>query len=317
MKCSSYIPEHVSECLQLAMLLEVSAYPKPGNVHRTADFSDTRYEHFLASAVVVGRFFRKAAERGVLIGLGELEPKKVELGKIIKDAVEKVSSWISGGNTILGTIILLSPLAVAAGTNLIKEEKFHIESLRQNLRLVVEATTPVDAVNLYEAVQLARPGGLGKVPELDVNDPSSKKEILERRISLFEIFRIASKYDSVAAEWINNYHITFDVGYPYFVKELKHTKDFNTATVHVYLKILSEVQDTLIARKLGKDKAEQVSLEAKNILELGGLGTLQGRERLIEFDCRLRKSGNKFNPGTTADLVSAVLAVSILDGHRP
>ena len=44
------VADHVSRCLQLAILLEVSAYPKPGNVHRTADFQETDYEHFLASA---------------------------------------------------------------------------------------------------------------------------------------------------------------------------------------------------------------------------------------------------------------------------
>jgi triphosphoribosyl-dephospho-CoA synthetase len=63
----SNIPLHVSKCLQLALLLEVSAYPKPGNVHRNADFNDTRYEHFLASAVAVAPYFELSAKKGVLI----------------------------------------------------------------------------------------------------------------------------------------------------------------------------------------------------------------------------------------------------------
>ena len=33
-------------CAQLAAALEVSGWPKPGNVHRTADFTDTRFEHY-------------------------------------------------------------------------------------------------------------------------------------------------------------------------------------------------------------------------------------------------------------------------------
>jgi len=317
MECLPDVGEYVSECLQLAMLLEVSAYPKPGNVHRTADFGDTRYEHFLSSAVVVGGFFRKAAERGVLIGLGKLNPDRAEVGEIIRKAVGKISSWINSGNTVLGTLILLAPLAVAAGANLVKGKKISVKQLRQNLRLVVETTTPIDAINLYEAIQLAKPGGLGKAPELDVNDPYSKEKILKCKISLFEVFRIASSYDSIAAEWTNDYPITFDMGYPYFIKELKHARDFNTATVHVFLKILSEVPDTLIARKAGKEIAEKISLEAKEILSLGGLTTIEGRKRLFTFDDKLRKAGNMLNPGTTADLVSAVLAVGILEGYRP
>ncbi|WP_455363487.1 triphosphoribosyl-dephospho-CoA synthase, partial [[Eubacterium] cellulosolvens] len=39
--------DEIAAALQLAVLLEVSAYPKPGNVHRTRDFELTRFEHFL------------------------------------------------------------------------------------------------------------------------------------------------------------------------------------------------------------------------------------------------------------------------------
>jgi len=314
---ANHVAQHVSECLQLAMLLEVSAYPKPGNVHRTADFSDTRYEHFLASAVAVGEFFRKAALRGLLVGQGKLKLSEVGLGRIIRDAVAKVSSRVKGGNTVLGTIILLSPLAAAAGMTLYKNKGIHVQALRRNVQQIVESTTSLDAVSLYEAIEKAKPGGLGTAPELDVNCPSSKTEILKRGISLFEVFRIAASYDSIAAEWTRGYTITFDLGYPYFVSELRRTGDFNIATVHTYLKILSRVPDTLIARKVGKAKAEEVSREAEKVLELGGLTTAEGKRRLMELDEELRKSGNRLNPGTTADMVSSVLAVGVLNGYTP
>lgn len=317
MRVAEGIAEHVSECLQLAMLLEVSAYPKPGNVHRTADFSDTRYEHFLASAVVVGEFFREAALRGVLVGQGKLKLSEAGVGEIIRDSVTKVSSRVNSSNTVLGSVILLSPLAVAAGITLHAGKALSVEDLRRNVRRVVESTTPVDAVNLYEAVEKANPGGLGKAPELDVKNPSSKMEILQRGISLYEIFKIAADYDSIAAEWTKGYPVTFSLGYPYFVSEFKRTNNFNIATVHTYLKILSEIPDTLIARKIGRARAVEVSGKARRILELGGLKTAEGRRRLTEFDKELRKSGNRLNPGTTADLVSSVLAVAVLKGYKP
>jgi len=94
------IPEYVSGCLQLAVLLEVSAYPKPGNVHRTADFEGTRYEHFLASAIAVGPHFKHAAKQGVLVHDGKIGLGGVRIGKMIKEAVLDVSSWQHGGNTI-------------------------------------------------------------------------------------------------------------------------------------------------------------------------------------------------------------------------
>jgi triphosphoribosyl-dephospho-CoA synthase len=91
----------------------------------------------------------------------------------------------------------------------------------------------------------------------------------------------------------------------------------NTAVVHTFLKILSEHPDTFIARKVGVEKAREVSLDAKKVLELGGLATAEGRKSIQEFDRKLRESGNRLNPGTTADLTAAALALCTLSGYRP
>lgn len=315
-KMSKDIPEYVSRCLQLAVLLEVSAYPKPGNVHRTADFEGTRYEHFLASAIVLRPYFKHAAKQGVLVHNGKIGFDSVEVGKIIKDAVVDVSSWQHGGNTILGSIILLVPIAVAAGLTLVSGE-FSISKLGRNIKSVIESTTPEDAVNVYEAISIAQPGGLGKAPKLDVTDAASTKKILKDKVSLYEVFKISAPWDSISSEWVNNYPITFNIGYPFFIQQLEETNDINTATVHTFLKILSEIPDTLIARKVGMPKAKEVSAQAKTVLEEGGLSTAKGRNILLKFDKKLRASAHQLNPGTTADITSAVLALAILKGYRP
>jgi len=310
------IPNYVSACLQLALLLEVSAYPKPGNVHRNADFSDTRYEHFLASTVAVSPYFRLAAERGVLISTGRLSRSQARIGQIIRDSAKNMQRWQRGGNTLLGAVILLSPIAVAAGTVLSKG-KFSLQELREEIGKIVVSTTAEDAVNIYEAIEIAQPGGLGRAPDLDVSNPKSKERILKENISLYKVFKIASEYDSICSEWVNNYPITFEIGYPYFKKQIEKTNDINLATVNTFLKILAEVPDTLIARKAGMEKATEVSTEAKRIFELGGLETEVGKKEIINFDRKLRTASNSLNPGTTADIVSAVLALNILEGYRP
>ena len=315
-RSSAEIAEHVSRCLELAILLEVSAYPKPGNVHRTADFRETRYEHFLASAVVVAPRFKHAAERGIQVSTGKIGPVDVGIGKVIKEAVKSVSLWQRGGNTLLGSIVLLSPVAVAAGMVLAKE-KFSISKLRENVKVVIESSTPMDAIDVYDAILIAKPGGLGKAPKLDVTDPASKQKILDDQVTLFEVFKIASEYDSIASEWVNNYPVTFDLGYPYFIQQLEETKDVNATTVHTFLKILSKVPDTFIARKVGLTKAKLVSAEARQVLEKGGLTTQSGRKMLLEFDKKLRDPAHELSPGTTADITEAVLAISILKGYRP
>jgi len=264
----------------------------------------------------VAPHFKHAAEQGIQVSEGKIGPAHVGIGKVIKEAVKSMSLWQHGGNTLLGSIILLSPLAVAAGIVLAKE-KFSPSRIRENVRLIVESSTPVDAVNVYDAILIAKPSGLGEAPKLDVTDPASKQKILNDQVTLFEVFKIASEYDSIASEWVNNYPVTFDLGYPYFTQHLKETKDVNTATVHTFLKILSEVPDTLISRKVGLAKAKEISAEAGQVLEKGGLTTQSGRNMLWEFDKKLRDPAHELSPGTTADITEAVLAISILNGYRP
>src|SRR4030065_2466579 len=92
--------DYISRCLELAILYEVSGYPKPGNVHRTADFPKTTFEHYLASAVAIAPSFRWAAEQGIRVSEGEIDPSEVGIGSVIKDAVDRMLRSQNGGNTL-------------------------------------------------------------------------------------------------------------------------------------------------------------------------------------------------------------------------
>ena len=305
---------HISRCLELAILLEASAH-KPGNVSVVTSFENTRYEHFLASAVAAAACFERAAGQGILISEGKIQLAEVGVGRLIKECVADIDAWQHGGNTLLGTVILLVPMAIAAGM-VPSESTFEIPTLRKNLRHVVVSTTPEDAINLYEAIRIANPSGLGKAPKLDVNDPNATNTILNDKISLYDVFKIAEKYDSICSEWVNNYRITFDLAYPSLTEQIQNAKDLNTAIIHTFLKVLVAHPDTFIARKVGFEKSREVSLMAKEILDLG-LETSRGQESLDRFDQGLRESSNLLNPGTTADIIAAALALLILGGYRP
>jgi triphosphoribosyl-dephospho-CoA synthase len=308
--------KHIAKCLELAILLEVSAN-KPGNVNFSVGFHGTRVEHFLASAVAARPSFEKAAERGVAVSEGRLGVGNVGMGKIMKECASDISVWQKGGNTLLGTVMLFVPLAVAAGmTRTDRNFVFDFRVLRENLRLVVESTTPKDAVNLYEAIDIAKPSGLGEAPNLDVSNPASKSRILQDKVSLYEVFKLAAGYDDICSEWVNNYPITFDLAYPYIKEQLK-SRDLNTAIIHTFLNILSKHPDTFIARKAGVEKAREISFDAFKMLEKGGLETPEGKIAILEFDKRLRESGSRHNPGTTADITAATLALCVLGGYRP
>ncbi|WP_269848804.1 triphosphoribosyl-dephospho-CoA synthase [Methanosarcina horonobensis] len=86
----SFTPSMIARCAQLAMLLEVSASPKPGNVDREHNYPDTCFEHFVASSVSVYPVLELAAKSTERIGL------------LLRSAVYESSTWQQGGNTHFG-----------------------------------------------------------------------------------------------------------------------------------------------------------------------------------------------------------------------
>ena len=304
----------IANCGAIAALLEVSGYPKPGNVHRTQDFGETRYEHFLVSGALISPLLREIARRGNCaqknqIGLGDLQ-----LGAQILKGVKANLEWQKGGNTNLGILLMSIPLACAAGM-MIDHPSPSISLLRSNLGLIIKNSVSDDTINLFEAIQLANPGGLGQVDKFDaIKTPA--KTLKKEQVNLYEIFKLSADRDNIAKEWITEFQITFEVGYPSFKQTFLETKDINVAVVHCFLKILATFPDTLICRKHGTALAERVRHEAKAILEKGGL--LTNKELLWNFDQQLRKQSGrpKINPGTTADLTAASIMVALLEGLR-
>ena len=308
--------QHIQRCLQLAIILEVSA-DKPGNVNLVVDFEGTRVEHFLASSVAAGPSFQDAAYRGTEIAEKKRKISDAGLGELIKWGIKDIDEWQHGGNTLLGTIMLFAPLAVAAGMTP-TDSKYNMDYvvLRKNMDAVIKASTAQDSLAVYEAIDIAKPSGLNGAPDLNVKDQNSKTRLIKENVTLHEVFKIASSYDDICSEWVHNFPITFDLAYPYLMNELKH-KDLNSAIVNTFLKVLAEHPDTFISRKVGKEKAKEVSAGAKEILDLGGVESSKGKECLIAFDKKLRKAGNDYNPGTTADITAAALALTTLSGYRP
>jgi triphosphoribosyl-dephospho-CoA synthase len=311
--------KYVSKCLELAILLEVSTQ-KPGNVNFVVGFEGTRIEHFLASAVAAAPSFEEAARRGMAVAEGKLDLTKVGVGQLIRDCVADIDAWQKGGNTLIGTVMLFIPIAVAAGMTTFNDNKEYkeldLQLMRKNLKLVTKATTAQDALHVYESIAIAKPSGLNGAPDLDVKDAQSKERLLRENVSLYQVFKIAASYDDVCSEFVNNYPIIFDMAFPYLMEQLQ-SKGMTTAIVNTFLKIMAEHPDTFIARKVGVENAYKVSLDAKNILQEGGVATPKGKELTMLLDKKLRESGNDYNPGTTADITAATIALCTLNGYRP
>jgi len=70
---------------------------------------------------------------------------------------------------------------------------------------VIRASTPQDSVQVYEAIDIAKPSGLNGAPDLSVKDPNSKTRLITENVSLLEVFKIAAGYDDICSEWVNNF----------------------------------------------------------------------------------------------------------------
>ena len=325
--------QRIMQCAQLAAALEVSAWPKPGNVHRTADFSDTKFEHFIAGSIALGPTTYEAAKRGVLAGLQNLDIENIGIGSLIKDTIENVKSWHSGGNTHLGISLLFIPLSAAAGFSLSTSGKLQTMSLRRNIKQILEATSIKDACYVYEAITIAGSAAIGKLKQPDLPDLSHQTAqllIQKKQLTLYDLMKASSKWDNIAHEWSSGLDICFSLGYPTLIKLFNESKNLNLAIVHTFLTILSKFPDTFIARKIGVkhtpfiEEAVRIGLEAtnwvsetaKSVLTIGGLNSEEGTQALWDFDNKLRKTGGDLNPGTTADLTAGALMIALLCGLR-
>lgn len=292
----------------LACLLEVSA-PKPGNVNRFRDFADTKYEHFLASASAMYKPFLQAAESGFALARGERE--EAEIGYFIRECVKRAREWHTGGNTNLGIAMLIIPLCTGAGYVVAKQNKIDIEYIIDYAKNLVVNSTSTDAINLYKAIRLANPGGLNKVNKMDVFDDQSFEIIIKNKLNMYDVLKIA-EYDLIAQELYNGYKITFEYGYKGIMKYYSETKDLNFSILKTFLEILADHEDSLIVRKVSKEKASEISRRAKEVLEKG-----IEEDILSEFDSYLREKGNLYNPGASADIIAASLFLCLLGGLRP
>jgi triphosphoribosyl-dephospho-CoA synthase len=213
-------------------------------------------------------------------------------------AAVRATRRVAGANTNLGIALLLAPLARAALLG---------APLRERVESELGALTLDDARAAYEAIRLAGAGGLDEPVEHDVRAAPT--------VGLREAMAAAAGRDSVAAEYASGYEVTSGLGLPALGRALDDGLAPRAATVELFLALLARVPDTLIARKRGGAAAERVAAGAASVLAAGGVRDDAGRAALAAFDASLRTDGNALNPGTTADLVTAVLFVALLEGR--
>ncbi|MFX0167988.1 MAG: triphosphoribosyl-dephospho-CoA synthase [Candidatus Hodarchaeota archaeon] len=309
----------IAEHSQFAMLLDILT-PKPGNVHRYQDHPDTNILHFAASITRLGHPLYEAAKWGSRQRSSSSEPS--QLGKLLKHATQ-AAMQPHDKNTLLGTILLLVPLAAAAGCD-VPQERPSLITLRQNLARILHNTTVEDAVELVRALQIANPGGAipkttewsSKSKAFDFQSPHTVDLIRRQRLRLLDLQALATSYDAIAQEYTSEFAYTFQSLYPQFDKALNRYQHLDDAVLITFLWALSQRPDSFIQRKAGTEAAEKVRQQAiKFHLRVLKMPANRWVAELAPFDEALRAEGSKLNPGTTADLLSAAIFLALHLGN--
>lgn len=299
----------IASCAQLAMLLEVSAHPKPGNIDRDDDYKDTTFEHFITSAVSVYPIIESAAASN----------KKI--GKFIRKAVINSNNWQNGGNTHFGAFLLILPLSMAAGKIIRKRKKITIDALIEEAKKIVTKSNVKDAVQLYKSF---KPAGVKvrQIDDFDLANPDAINDIKKNRKTLFELMEISSTYDIIAREWTCGFEqcttcskiIIEQMNAKTTKLHIKGSK-INNAIVYTFLKMLSMNKDTFIETKYDTKIANEILQQAQKIIDKIELDSdIDIIKDIQAFDKDLLE--RSINPGSTADIIVGGLFIALFGGMK-
>ena len=270
----------LAQLIETACAMEVIS-PKPGNVAPGQEFADASIYDFLKSARAIAPVLAVAGEQ--------------PLGETVHRAVQ-ATRLVVNHNTNLGIILLLSPLAMVPRDR----------SLSEGILDVLDATTVADSQRVYEAIRMAQPAGLGNAAEQDLND--------EPTLNLQECMRLAADRDMIAAQYVNGFQQVLTCGQDW-LREAAATRVPQPQQISwLAVRVLAEFGDSLIARKCGQQMSDVVREKAQELLDSGWPLRHHGAPQFARFDAFLREDGNRRNPGTTADLVAAILFVALREG---
>ncbi|MDF1537874.1 MAG: triphosphoribosyl-dephospho-CoA synthase [Candidatus Thorarchaeota archaeon] len=314
------IPWTIAGVAQISILMEVSS-PKPGNVNRLRQFSDTSYRHFLASAALMGRGLYLAGVKGEKLARIEIAPNRVGIGELILECSKDVFGGLNQSNTILGTILLYVPMVIASAATLAEEKAFDNEKLQKWIHTLLDNTTVDDTLNVYRAFHLANPGGRRNKEEqtwtnihdrFDIDNPKVLDNIKDDNLTLQRLFQLSADVEPLSREWSNYFELTLEDVYPYLSEHVTNLENMEEGIVRTFIWLLSKQPDGLIIKKAGLEKAQDIQEIAKEVIESDSNGS-STEELLQNLDTILRSDGNTYNPGTTADMVSVAILLKLVE----
>lgn len=276
-------PRSVREAYLRACELDVAAI-KPGNVSAASPGHGMRADDF---------------HRSALASADAVSDRAPGLGPRIQRAVAATHAAVRM-NTNLGIVLLCAPLAEAA------LRMTHGWQLRSLVREVLRAADVNDAEQMFAAIRIATPGGLGDAAEHDVMDPA--------RVNLRDAMAAAADRDRIAALYASGFADLFDDALPHLSAARAALGNSHAAVTDLYLHLLSRYPDSHVQRKFGAARAEALREQAADVYRAWREAAVdadcdpcadRASALLLDFDEGLKSAS--INPGTTADMTVATL----------
>ncbi|MHA1197927.1 MAG: triphosphoribosyl-dephospho-CoA synthase [Candidatus Heimdallarchaeaceae archaeon] len=297
---------------------------KPGGASFKNEFQDTKTEHFLAGASSLFSPIFGLAKRGILVAENHLWYEDAEIGYFIQKALEKSQTWYkSSGNTILGTLLMFTPITLGIANSFANEGmKTNIKLNLDNVIYITEQflknSTTEDCIYLTKALNKSISKNVLPSEKEEDNFNSFLEIHNNERTNLYDFTKFYKDRDLVFYEISHKYQTTMKIGFPTFLRCYEEDQNFKTAIAQTYITLMSEKKDTHIAKRFGNEIASKVNKRAKEIIKAGGVFTQDGLGLIIELNEYLTTSNKRvINPGTAADITATTIFLALIQGYRP
>ncbi len=268
------------------VLLEVTAYPKPGLVapRSMGSHRDMDLQTFMLSSAAIAPCFHACARAGLI---SDCEPEALlpSIRAIGRAFDARLLFATHGVNTQRGILFCAGVLAAAAG------------------RLARRGAALRAPALFAEVAAIARGLCARELEQAGAEDARTAGEILFRRFGALGVRgEVEAGFPSVALH-----------GLPALVEAFAAGHSLNHALVHALIALVAATDDSTVLWRGGPDALGFVKSEAARIAGLGGALTGEGLAEIERLDAAC--IARNISPGGAADLLAVTVGVYLLE-HR-
>lgn len=275
-----------------AMLYEVSCYPSPGLVSSISKgaHKDMDYYTFIDSTSILIKYLTLCVQEG-LEG-NSPEDTFIQLKKHGIRAEKEMYEKTKGVNTHKGMVFLMGICCGAVGLAIKYNNPFNKIG-----QIILEMTKGIVERELY--------------PILENRHNIKDGKFLGRSLSNGERLFLEYNIKGIRGQVEQGLPLVFDFALDFY----KNNKDLsaNERLVHTLIGIMQFSEDTNIVHRLSLDVLKEVNQKARNIMNLGGMRTEEGRNAIECLDKEF--IDRNISPGGTADLLAVTVFLYLVEQY--